>query len=216
MLAIAVGFLLTACGATTNPDDLAPEVFIEPPVTTQAATTAFGESRVEEAYDLLTAFALAYAFQTALLDPERSEYTVPELTDDVLPHLSPAARSAYRILAVSAATGRPESQDAVRVLRFHRWNEPRWSLPEDGDPVVFQHITDPRIDLEPATADRPDRLVVNLVHTAKLQFREDGNPFAVEVRKTMTYWMIPSTEAADPAWLIDAYQGVFAVSQVRL
>jgi hypothetical protein len=212
LLVLGVG--LAGCGVTADPADLAPEVYVEEPDYPPEAVDAFRLDGVGTAYGLVTDFALDHAFQAPLLDPEQPYHGLGELTLPVLPHLAPNARSVFAAQVAAALAGDPAAQDGLRALTFHGWHEPGWTLPDDGDPVVFEHLTDPAVEFVPATGERPDHLVITFVHTGRLRFAEDGVPCLLEVQKDMTFWMVPSSGTDGPEWLIDSYDGVFSVTDV--
>ncbi len=215
LTALAVlGGGLTGCAVTSDPTDLAPELYVEEPDYAPEAVDAFRMDGVGSAYGLVTDFALEHAFKAPLLDPARSYHGLAELTLPVLPRLVPEGRRTFAAQVASAVAGDLDAQDGLRVLTFYGWRGPGWSLPEDGDPVVFEHLTEPSVEFVPATSDRPEQLLISFVHTARLRFVDDGAPFHLDVQKDMAFWMVPATGTDGPSWLIDSYDGVFRVTEV--
>jgi hypothetical protein len=212
LLVLGVG--LAGCAVVTDPADLAPETYVEDPDISPEALEAFGPDGVWTAYRLATGFALDHGFEAPLLDPAQPFHELAELTLPILPHLSPGARGVFPAQVAAAVAGDPDAQDGLRALIFYGWHEPGWTLPEDGDPVVFEQLTDPTVEFVPATDDHPERLLVSFVHTARLRFVADGDPVLLEVRKDMLFLMVPATAAEGPAWLIDGYDGEFSVISV--
>jgi hypothetical protein len=205
---------LAGCAVVSDPADLAPATYVEEPDVASEAVDAFGRDGAGAAFDLAADFALAHAFETPLLDPGRSYHHLAELTLPILPHLSPDAREVFPAQVAAAVAGDPDAQDGLRALTFYGWHEPGWTLPPEGDPVVFERLTDPTVRFVPATDVNPARLAVSFVHTARLRFVADGEPFLLEVDKDMVLLMVPSTEPDGPAWLVDAYDGDFSVTAV--
>jgi hypothetical protein len=209
LFVLALG--LAGCAVVTDPADLAPEEYVEDPEIAPEAIDAFGRDGVGTAFELATDFALAHAFEAPLLDPAQPFHQLAELTLPILPHLSPDARSVFPAQVAAAVAGDPDAQDGLRALTFYGWQEPGWTLPAEGDPVVFEQLTDPTVQLVPAMGDDPERLAVSFVHTARLRFVADGEPLLLEVEKDMLFVMVPTPEPEGPAWLIDAYDGDFSV-----
>lgn len=202
--------VLAGCGVSTSPRQVVPEVYVEEATIAPEAEQTFGAEAVANAYREVTDFAVEVAFQEELLDPQRVDYTVAELTESVLPSLSDAADEGWSALVDRALAGDPEAQDGLRVLQFYRWDQPTWTVPPDGA-LRSQRITDAEISLAEPEPDGPPRLQVTFDHAARMTYVEDGGEFDVVVEKPMTYVLVLSPWESGPSWLIDAYDGSFRV-----
>ncbi|MFC4554910.1 hypothetical protein [Georgenia faecalis] len=204
--------VLGGCGTVTDPVDVTPEVYVGTADADPDAAAVFGQEWVDEAVTELTAFAVAEAFPAALLDPERQEFSREDLAGDViLDRLTPEAAQVWEALVDDALGGDPVAADAVRALRYYGIDEP-WTLPEDGQVVRSQEITDVEVDVDSAGGPGQELLVVSFDHGSTLAFEEDGEGVIFEVEKEMTYVLTPAPEQEEPSWLITRYNGDFEVA----
>lgn len=204
--------LLGACGVTTDPAEVTPEVFVEQPATGPEVVEVHGQDAVDEAYRELTDFALAHAFRDDLLDPQDRDFPADELRSAVPAQFTPDLAETWAVQVARAATGDPAAQEAVRVMQFHGWGPDTWVVPDDGSPVVTERIVEPRVETAPADPGGRPQLEITFRHLATLEFQQDGRPFRIDVDKDMAYWLVPSDEDSGPRWLIDAYDGRYDVS----
>ncbi|MFH5824751.1 hypothetical protein [Georgenia sp. AZ-5] len=206
---------LGACGVVTSPSQVAPQDYIEEPAISSAAVTAFGQERVEEAHEELTAFALERAFPEEFLDPQKDTYTHEELAAGVQNYLTKDMADAWSALVVSALAGDTAAQESLRVLQFYHLDDPTSALPPDHSPPSNQQIMDSRIDIERTATGPGVQLVITWKHIATLELVDVAagaeERYALDVTKTMKFWLTPSTTSSGPRWLITQYDGSYTV-----
>lgn len=202
--------LLAGCGIATDPEHAVPDKWVDPPSVTEKARGAFTPPELESAYAMVTAFALERGFDPVLMDPQKSEYTADELNAGVLSRITPALQERWKARVASALAGNQSDQDGLRVLQFYQWEQPEWTLPREGSSLVSQWIRNGEIGVSDATEDTPQRMKITVIHEAELRYEEEQEPFTLQVVKRVSYWMLPNTDGKS-AWLIDEYEGVFAV-----
>lgn len=203
---------LAGCGLTTNPAKAAPEQWVEEPAVSAKAQELYSTADIESAYAAITDFALQRGYDPALMDPQQSNYTAVQLTAGLLGRVTPAFQELWVAKVDSALKGNADDQDGLRILQFYKWDQPTWKIPADGRHVLNQWVRNAEIGATQATADTPVRLKVTFVHQAGVRYLEDGVAFNLDVAKRVSYWLLPNP-GGTPAWLIDEYEGEFAVGK---
>jgi len=202
--------VLAGCGVVTDPEDVAPEVYVETPEPSPHADAVFGRERVDDAYAELTEFVLAEAFPPELLDPERTEYSPADLAgEDVTGHLTGDAAEEWKTLVDAALAGDDEAHTAVQAMRYYDVDRP-WTVGED--PVVAsQQITGVTIEVDPTDGPGRELLLISFEHDASLEYDDEGTPVGFDVEKEMTYLLVPAPGGGEPSWLIADFDGDFDV-----
>ncbi|WP_432558907.1 hypothetical protein [Granulicoccus sp. GXG6511] len=211
-LGLSLVVLLAGCGIATDPERAVPDKWVDPPSVTEKARGVFTPPELESAYAMVTAFALERGFDPVLMDPQKTEYTADELNAGVLSRITPTLQERWKARVDSALAGNQSDQDGLRVLQFYQWEQPEWTLPREGSSLVSQWIRNGEIGVSDATEDAPQRMKVTVIHEAQLRYEEEQEPFTLQVVKRVSYWMMPNTDGK-PGWLIDEYEGVFAVGE---
>ena len=212
VLAAAIALVMSGCGVRTSATEAVPERWVDPPSISARAKEMFTVEQIRQAYAEITEFALAHGYDPAFMDPQRREYTAEQLSAGVTPRMSAGLRPRWDERVASALAGDQGDQDGLRVLQFYDWEQPTWQLPADGRAVRSQWIRNAEIGGAEPIETTPARLKITLIHQATVRYSEDGTEFELDVAKRVSYWLLPNA-AGSPAWLLDAYEGVFAVGE---
>lgn len=211
ILAVLVTVVIGGCGLATDPATAVPEQWADPPSVTEKARQLYSEREITSAYQDITGFTFAQGYNRALMNPERKTFTAEDLTTGVVGHMTPAMAEAWSDRVGLALSGNADQQDALRVLQFYDWEQPTWKLP-DGESFLRQWIRTVEIGATEGSGTTPEQLKVTMIHQATVRYSVNGSEFDLDVAKQISYWLIPNN-GDGPAWLIDDYEGLFAVGE---
>lgn len=223
--AAALLLALAACGPS-DPEQVLPEAFVDPPAVSAQAREAYGEE-AELAYDEIADFVLQESMPEALLDPAAGAPTEAELVDGIVERMTPEAAAEWRAHVAADLAGDEDSRDVVRLLRFHTWEGTDVDAPRVGDVLRSQWVSDGVVDLASGAGDAagttaadgaartapaatgapPEGLDVALSHHAKVRLVSNRVPIDVEVVRQLTFVLVPG----DDGWLIESFEGSLSV-----
>lgn len=226
VLIAAVG---AACAGPTDPQEAAPDRFVEAPDVSTDARALYGES-AQQAHRELAEFVLGESLTPPLLDPQKTEVSSAQLSEGIVEHFTPEARSEWLRLVDQALAGDEAAAEGVKILRFYDWQSPESTLPDRDSPVIRQSVTGGTVDVAPATAEGVVPLEVFFRHDAQVVLELESVPYDVTLTRLLTFLVVPSpsTVAGDSGdetgsmsgagssvgalWLIQDYSGELVIA----
>lgn len=224
---LGLAAVVSGCGAPLATDDAVPQRFIEAPTVAQNARQTFGD-RAEAAYRELAQFSIDQWLKPALVDPGAPAPSADALSEGIVQHLDPATVPHWQNSVSAALQGNAAEADSVRMLRFFNLKAPTLRMPDGGkSPIAGEGITEGTVGLGQVRTDGIATLVVSFRQRARLDLMSGRSPTAVNLRKKITFTVVPLDELAktsptvagpavatsgptrDPAvtWLITTFDG---------
>lgn len=213
MLTAAAVALLTGCGNVTDPTNGAPATWSESPKVSPQAQQLYSMEQINSAHNEITALTFERSFEPALLDPQRTRYTVEDLNAGIFERMTPAMQEHWSATVAAGLAGNADEKDNARILRFFDWEQPTWRLPASGSALIHQGIRSVEIGAMPATPTTPQQLQITLIIDAFMELEDNGVTFPITVSKRITHRLIPAEPSAPFDWRLAAYEGHLAVDE---
>lgn len=204
--ALGLTVVLSGCAAPRSTDDAAPQRFVESPTVAENARQKFGD-RAEKAYRELAQFSIDQWLKAPLVDPGAPTPTASALSDGIVEHLDPATLPHWQNSVTAALQANADEANTVRMLRFFNLQAPTLRMPDGGkSPITGEGVTEGTVGLGEVRPDGIYPLVVSFRQRARLNLMSGRSPSAVNLRKQVTFTVVPLEE------LVKASPGATAVT----
>ena len=212
--------VVSGCSVATDPQQVTPEVFVEP-VNVTSSARAKDAAAAQDAAEWAERFALAHSFDDRFIDPGRP-LSEQELVSAVEGSLSASAMEYWRAQVSKAVQGDAEALADLHVLTYVAPRDATLRPVADTKPVRSQQITGVQVSVDQDT----QLFKVSFDYDAQLTMQGGRRPVNMNATKSVELVLAPassataSTPATSPTtaspssswwrpgdWVIERYSG---------